>query len=223
MMRKSPYPHRQSHCFASGTAYSSGLLRGFGEINWYQDALEFEDRRDEFDSIAFPSYAAWSTLFLSVYSWSSLIGFLPGMMQKDLGFCLAYFSKRIHAFQLLPFLFQKLALVVQMRISEAGRWFVVALKFCPSELYRPQLSLVTSRRVGSIVESLESDRSNARTPHPTTCITLRFPHGGKTAPQKTPEYPVSSMSRFPEHDAKDSVLASTLIPCIFRHGHTFFD
>ena len=24
-------------------------------------------------------------------------------------------------------------------------------------------------------------------------------------------------------DAKDSVLASTLIPCIFRHGHTFFD
>jgi len=164
MMRKSPYPHRQSQCFASGTAYSSGLLRGFGEINWYQDALEFEDRRDEFDSIAFPSYAAWSTLFLSVYSWSSLIGFLPGMMQKDLGFCLAYFSKRIHAFQLLPFLFQKLALVVQMRISEAGRWFVVALKFCPSELYRPQLSLVTSRRVGSIVESLESERIECQDP-----------------------------------------------------------
>ena len=41
---------------------------------------------------------------------------------------------------------------VQMRISEAGRWLVVALEFRPSELYRPQLSLVTSRRVGSIDE-----------------------------------------------------------------------
>ena len=26
---------------------------------------------------------------------------------------------------------------VQMRISEAGRWLVVALEFSPSELYRP--------------------------------------------------------------------------------------
>jgi hypothetical protein len=33
---------------------------------------------------------------------------------------------------------------VQMRISEAGRWLVVALEFSPSELYRPQLTLVTS-------------------------------------------------------------------------------
>jgi len=41
---------------------------------------------------------------------------------------------------------------VQMRISETGRWIVVALEFRPSELYRPQLSLVTSRRVGSIDE-----------------------------------------------------------------------
>ena len=37
---------------------------------------------------------------------------------------------------------------VQMRISEAGRWLVVALEFRPSELYRPQLTLVTSRPVG---------------------------------------------------------------------------
>jgi hypothetical protein len=33
---------------------------------------------------------------------------------------------------------------VQMRISEAGRWLVVALEFSPSEQYRPQLTLVTS-------------------------------------------------------------------------------
>jgi len=49
---------------------------------------------------------------------------------------------------------------VQMRISEAGRWLVVALEFSPSELYRPQLTLVTSRRVGSIDECqfLEKER-----------------------------------------------------------------
>ena len=34
---------------------------------------------------------------------------------------------------------------------------------------------------------------------------------------------LSSMSRFPERHAKGSVLASTLIPCIFRLGLTFFD
>jgi hypothetical protein len=39
------------------------LLRDFGEINRYQDTLEFEDRRDESNSIAFPGYAAWSTCF----------------------------------------------------------------------------------------------------------------------------------------------------------------
>ena len=37
---------------------------------------------------------------------------------------------------------------VKMSISIAGRWIVVALEFRPSELYRPQLTLVTSRRVG---------------------------------------------------------------------------
>ena len=47
---------------------------------------------------------------------------------------------------------------VQMRISEAGRWLVVALKFRPSELYRPQLTLVTSRRVGSIDECQFSEK-----------------------------------------------------------------
>jgi len=49
---------------------------------------------------------------------------------------------------------------VQMRISEAGRWLVVALEFSPSELYRPQLTLVPSRRVGSIAECqfLEKER-----------------------------------------------------------------
>ena len=39
------------------------LLRDFGEINRHQDTLEFEDRRDESNSIAFPGYAAWSTCF----------------------------------------------------------------------------------------------------------------------------------------------------------------
>ena len=34
---------------------------------------------------------------------------------------------------------------------------------------------------------------------------------------------LSSMSRFPERHAKGSVLASTLIPCIFRLGLTVFD
>jgi len=48
---------------------------------------------------------------------------------------------------------------VQMRIiSEAGRWLVVALEFSPSELYRPQLTLVTSRRVGSIDECQFSEK-----------------------------------------------------------------
>jgi hypothetical protein len=39
---------------------------------------------------------------------------------------------------------------VQIHISEVGRWFVVALEFSPSELYRPQLTLVTSPRSGSL-------------------------------------------------------------------------
>ena len=47
---------------------------------------------------------------------------------------------------------------VQMRISEAGRWFVVALEFSPSELYRPQLTLVMSRPVGSIDECQFSEK-----------------------------------------------------------------
>jgi hypothetical protein len=50
---------------------------------------------------------------------------------------------------------------VQMRISEAGRWLVVALEFSPSELYRPQLSLITSRRVwgqSMSAKSLEKER-----------------------------------------------------------------
>ena len=49
---------------------------------------------------------------------------------------------------------------VQMRISEAGRWLVVAVEFSPSELYRPQLSLITSRRAGAIDECqfLEKER-----------------------------------------------------------------
>ena len=49
---------------------------------------------------------------------------------------------------------------VQMRISEAGRWLVVAVEFSPSELYRPQLSLITSRRAGAIDECqfLERER-----------------------------------------------------------------
>ena len=34
---------------------------------------------------------------------------------------------------------------VQMRISEAGKWLVVALEFRPPEFYRPQGTLVTSR------------------------------------------------------------------------------
>ena len=37
---------------------------------------------------------------------------------------------------------------VQIRIFEVGRWLVVALEFSPSELYRPQLTLVTSPRSG---------------------------------------------------------------------------
>ena len=47
---------------------------------------------------------------------------------------------------------------VQMRIFERGRWIVVALEFRPSELYRPQLSLVTSRRGGSIDECQFSEK-----------------------------------------------------------------
>jgi hypothetical protein len=50
---------------------------------------------------------------------------------------------------------------VQMRISEAGRWLVVAVEFSPSELYRPQLSLITSRRVwgqSMSAKSLEKER-----------------------------------------------------------------
>jgi hypothetical protein len=47
---------------------------------------------------------------------------------------------------------------VQIRISEAGKWIVVALKFRPSELYQPQLTLVTSRRVGSIDECQFSEK-----------------------------------------------------------------
>jgi hypothetical protein len=34
---------------------------------------------------------------------------------------------------------------VQMRISEAGKWLVVALEFRPPEFYRPQGTLMTSR------------------------------------------------------------------------------
>ena len=34
---------------------------------------------------------------------------------------------------------------VQMRISEAGKWLVVALEFRPPEFYRPQGKLVTGR------------------------------------------------------------------------------
>ena len=47
---------------------------------------------------------------------------------------------------------------VQMRISEAGRWLVVALEFSPSELYRPQLTLVMSRPVVSIDECQFSEK-----------------------------------------------------------------
>ena len=47
---------------------------------------------------------------------------------------------------------------VQMRIFERGRWIVVALEFRPSELYQPQLTLVTSRRVGSIDECQFSEK-----------------------------------------------------------------
>ena len=49
---------------------------------------------------------------------------------------------------------------LQMRISEAGRWLVIAVEFSPSELYRPQLTLATSRRVGSIpkCQLLEKER-----------------------------------------------------------------
>ena len=45
---------------------------------------------------------------------------------------------------------------VQISISESGRWLVVALEFRPSELYRPQLTLVTSRPVGHQCSEIES-------------------------------------------------------------------
>ena len=45
---------------------------------------------------------------------------------------------------------------VQMSISEAGRWLVVALEFRPSELYRSQLTLVTSRPAGHQFSAIES-------------------------------------------------------------------
>ena len=51
---------------------------------------------------------------------------------------------------------------VQMRISEAGRWLVVAVEFSPSELYRPQLTLVTNRRVGSIPKCQFSEKGRQR-------------------------------------------------------------
>jgi hypothetical protein len=45
---------------------------------------------------------------------------------------------------------------VQMSISEAERWLVVALEFRPSELYRSQLTLVTSRPAGHQFSEIES-------------------------------------------------------------------
>jgi len=39
---------------------------------------------------------------------------------------------------------------VQMRVTESGRWVHVALQFRPSDLYRPHLTLATSRPLGSI-------------------------------------------------------------------------
>ena len=45
---------------------------------------------------------------------------------------------------------------VQISISESGRWLVVALEFRPSELYRPQLTLVTSRPAGHQCSEIES-------------------------------------------------------------------
>ncbi|MGA7392115.1 MAG: hypothetical protein WBW78_05640 [Terrimicrobiaceae bacterium] len=44
---------------------------------------------------------------------------------------------------------------VQISISESGRWLVVALEFRPSELYRPQLTLVTSRPLGHQCSEIE--------------------------------------------------------------------
>ncbi len=44
---------------------------------------------------------------------------------------------------------------VQISISESGRWLVVALEFRPSELYRPQLTLVTSRSLGHQCSEIE--------------------------------------------------------------------
>ena len=52
---------------------------------------------------------------------------------------------------------------VQMRISEAGRWLVIAVEFSPSELYRPQLTLVTSRRVGQSPEVPTFGKGKAKT------------------------------------------------------------
>ena len=51
---------------------------------------------------------------------------------------------------------------VQMRIFERGRWIVVALEFHPSELYRPQLTLVTNHRVGSIPKYQFSEKGRQR-------------------------------------------------------------
>jgi hypothetical protein len=45
---------------------------------------------------------------------------------------------------------------VQISISEAGRWLVVALEFRPPELSRPQLSLGASRRAGHQFLAIES-------------------------------------------------------------------
>ena len=101
------------------------FLRDSGEIDWHKDTLEFEHRRDGSSNIAFPNQfflpvcnsrdfrpamslgrLVFVCVFMVFFDWM-----LRGMMQKDLGFCLAYFSRRIHAFRLLPFLFRKLALV----------------------------------------------------------------------------------------------------------------
>ena len=56
------------HMFEAGMAMSCdddkiGFAIACDVGDYFKDSLEFEGRRDEFNRIAFPGYAAWSTCF----------------------------------------------------------------------------------------------------------------------------------------------------------------
>jgi hypothetical protein len=52
---------------------------------------------------------------------------------------------------------------VQMRVLEAGRWVLIAVQFRPSNIHRPQLTLLTSRPLG-LIDGCRFAEKNAKRP-----------------------------------------------------------